>query len=211
VADVQAEEKTIRSGMLTVADEKPFHPVRDCLCGLVWDRKPRLDIVLPYYFGTPETPYVRAIGPRWFISGVARVMRPGIKADCCLVLEGPTGLKKSMAARIIGDPLDLVDLGWFTDEIAVLGTKDAGEQTVGIWIVELAELDAVRRSDDIERVKAFMSRATDRFRWSYGHHVEAFPRQCIFIATTEDDRWNHDPRGARRFWPTAASASILTP
>lgn len=57
-----------------------------------------------------------------------------------------------------------------------------------------------------------MSRQQERFRWSYGEYVQDFARQCIFIATTEEDDWNHDPLGARRFWParcTHIAADLL--
>jgi predicted P-loop ATPase len=47
------------------------------------------------------------------LSAVARVYRPGVKADCCLILEGPQGIKRSTALRTLaGD--------YFTDELAKL-------------------------------------------------------------------------------------------
>ena len=60
------------------------------------------------------------------ISGVARIYQPGCKADCALVLEGPQGIGKSTVLRNLSYP-------WFTDEIAAFGTKDASEQTIGVW------------------------------------------------------------------------------
>jgi predicted P-loop ATPase len=128
------------------------------------------------------------------ISAVARVYMPGCKADCALVLEGPQGIGKSTALRNLAQP-------WFTDEIAAFGTKDAAEQTIGVWIVELSELDAVTRAADIAHVKAFMSRQKDRFRMSYGHRVGEYPRQCVFAATSNSSTWNRDDTGGRRWWP----------
>jgi hypothetical protein len=81
------------------------------------------------------------------ISAVARIYTPGSKADCALVLEGPQGIGKSTVLRNISFP-------WFTDEVAAFGTKDASKQTIGIWIVELSELDAVTRAADVAHVKA---------------------------------------------------------
>jgi predicted P-loop ATPase len=54
---------------------------------------------------------------------------------------------------------------------------------------------------DLEKTKAFISRSTDRFRPPYGRHVIEVPRQSIFIGTTNDDNWNKDATGARRFNP----------
>ena len=50
------------------------------------------------YFHADDTPYVRAIGPRWLISSVARIYQPGCQVDHTLVLEGPQGRLKSQAA-----------------------------------------------------------------------------------------------------------------
>jgi len=50
---------------------------------------------------------------------------------------------------------------YFTDELADLGSKDAAMQIRGVWIIELSELDGLSHSE-VARIKAFMSRATDR-------------------------------------------------
>jgi predicted P-loop ATPase len=109
-------------------------------------------------------------------------------------LEGPQGIGKSTVLRNLSYP-------WFTDEIAPFGTKDASEQTIGVWIVELSELEAVTRAADVAHVKAFMSRQRDRFRVSYGRRVKEYPRQCVFAATSNSTTWNHDETGGRRWWP----------
>ena len=36
---------------------------------------------------------------------------------------------------------------WFTDELAEIGSKDAAQQMRGIWIIEIAELDAISRAE----------------------------------------------------------------
>jgi putative DNA primase/helicase len=177
----------------TVAREFPFHPIRDYLNGLVWDGIPRINDWLTLNLGVYPADYVRAIGAKWLIGGVARVLRPGCKNDTCLVLEGPQGLLKSTALRTLGDP-------WLTDEIADLGTKDAALQVRGVWIIELAELDAMGRSE-ASRTKAFMSRSTDRYRPPYGRHPIEVPRESIFAGTVNHDTYLKDETGGRRFWP----------
>jgi predicted P-loop ATPase len=117
----------------TVARDRTFHPVRDYLTALHWDGRPRLDAWLISYLGAPDIPYVRAIGPRWLMSAVARVFIPGAKADCALILEGPQGIRKSTALSVIAQP-------WFTDRLSDLGSKDAAMETNGVWIIEIAEL-----------------------------------------------------------------------
>jgi len=134
--------------------------VKAYLQGLLWDGVQRLDRWLATYLGVEDADYSRAVGSRWLISAVARIFQPGAKADCCLILEGPQGIRKSTALRTIAGE-------YFTDELADLGTKDAAMQTRGVWIIELSELDNLSHAE-VARIKAFMSRTTDRFRPPYG-------------------------------------------
>jgi predicted P-loop ATPase len=180
----------------TVARDATFHPVREYLGGLAWDGTPRLDHWIDTYLGAKATPYTCAIGPRWMISAVARVCRPGSQADCALILEGPQGIKKSTAlATLAGD--------WFTDGLSELGSKDAAMETRGVWIVELAELDSLSRAET-STVKAFISRRHDRFRPPYGKRIVDLPRQCVFAGTVNPEGgYLKDATGARRFWPVS--------
>jgi putative DNA primase/helicase len=193
-----------------IAARYGYHPVMDyfdSLGGLsrqtsIWDRKPRADTWLSYYLGVPDTRYVRAVGLRWLVSGVARIFEPGVKADCVLVLEGRTGIGKSTTFKILGGP-------FYSNDIKALSHKDAQEQIIGVWIMELDELDAVRRASDWTSVVSFVSRGTDRFRFSYGRRVLPYPRQCIFGGTTERDTWQPELVGIRRWWPVKCSAIDL--
>jgi predicted P-loop ATPase len=51
----------------------------------------------------------------------------------------------------------------YSDEIADLGSKDAAMQMRSAWAIEISELDAMSRAE-VGRIKAFLSRSTDRFR-----------------------------------------------
>jgi putative DNA primase/helicase len=177
----------------TVARDRQFHPVRTYLDSLHWDGQARLARWLATYLGVEDTEYSAAVGLRWTRSAVARIYRPGVKVDCCLILEGPQGGKKSTALKTLaGD--------WFTDEIADLGSKDSALQTRGVWVIEIAELDSMTRAE-VSRIKAFMSRATDRFRPPYGKQVIESPRQCVFAGSVNHSTYLRDETGGRRFWP----------
>ena len=179
----------------TAARDHPFHPIRTYLQGLEWDGVERVDRWLSSYLGAEDTEYSRAVGSRWLISAVARIFRPGAKADCCLILEGPQGIRKSTALRTLAGQ-------YFTDELADLGSKDAAMQTRGVWIIELSELDSLSHSE-VARIKAFMSRTTDRFRPPYGMRLVESPRQCVFAGTVNHSTYLRDETGGRRFWPVA--------
>ena len=146
------------------------------------------------YLGRRDTPLNRAIGSRWMISAVARIMQPGAKVDHMLILEGPQGTKKSSALKM------LAGADWFTDELAEIGSKDAAQQMRGIWIIEIAELDAISRAE-VSRIKAFLSRTTDRYRPPYERYVVEVPRQCVFAGSVNPDTYLRDETGNRRFWP----------
>ncbi|MCC6366335.1 MAG: hypothetical protein IT165_22690 [Bryobacterales bacterium] len=184
-----------------VARERLFHPVRAYLKDLTWDGTHRLQSWLPDYLGVDPSPYAAAVGSRWMISAVARVFEPGCKADCCLILEGEQGIRKSTALRALAQP-------WFTDEIADLGSKDAALQTRGVWVIEIAELDSMSRSD-IGKIKAFMSRMTDRFRPPYGKRPIDSPRQCVFAGSVNHGTYLRDETGGRRFWPVECKAAVI--
>jgi predicted P-loop ATPase len=127
------------------------------------------------------------------VAAVARIKRPGCKADYMVIFEGPQDAGKSTAIEVLFSP-------WFSDDLAELGTKDASMQVRCAWGIEIAELASMTRSE-IERVKAFITRKVDRFRPSYGRRVIEVPRQSIFIGSTNAESYLRDETGGRRFWP----------
>jgi len=177
-----------------VARELRIHPVRDWLDTLKWDGTPRLETWTSTYLGAEPSALHHTIGALWLISAVARIYRPGVKSDHMLILEGPQGARKSTAIKVLAGE------EWFTDELPELGSKDAALHMQGVWIVEIAELDAIGRAE-VSRIKAFLTRTTDRFRPPYGRYTVEVPRQCVFAGTVNPDTYLRDETGNRRFWP----------
>ncbi|MDC0003781.1 PriCT-2 domain-containing protein [Porticoccaceae bacterium] len=176
-----------------VSQDNSFHEVRDYLGTLKWDHKIRLDSWMAEYLGSELTPYTQLVGSMWLIAAVARVMRYPVKADCVLILEGSQGVGKSTTAAILGGD-------WFSDTHFHLGDKDGYQQMRGVWICELAELDSFNKAEST-RAKSFFSSNSDRYRPPYGRHVVEYPRQCVFIGTTNQDQYLKDVTGNRRYWP----------
>jgi predicted P-loop ATPase len=175
------------------------HPVRDYLDGLKWDGERRLETWPFTYLGAAydagkDAALISAFGAKWMISAVARVFRPGCKADCALILEGVQGAGKSTSVRVLCGP------DWYADQLSDIGNKDACQDLRGKWVIELAELKNVRGAE-VEKVKGFMSRAVDHYRPSYARRTVDIPRQCVFIGSTNEDAYLHDTTGNRRFWP----------
>ena len=196
-AEICAPKHVVADAVESVANENPFHPVRDWLNDLQWDGTSRLDHWLQTYCGVEDTAYSRAVAARYLISAVARVFQPGCKADCALILEGDQGIGKSTMLRVLFDP-------WFTDEIADLGSKDSAMQLAGVWCIEMAELDALRGAE-VSRIKAFLSRTNDRYRPPYGKRVVDIARQCVFAGSVNEAEYLRDATGGRRFWPVRCS------
>jgi predicted P-loop ATPase len=186
--------QTTHDAVQTLAEENRFHPVRDYLKSLKWDGEKRIESWLIDYLGAADTKFIRAVGKRWLISGVARIFQPGCQADHTLLLEGPQGIKKSTALRVLAGP------EWFTDHISDLDSKDSRMELHGKWIVELAELSAVRRSL-AEKVKSFLTATSDHFRLPYGRSIVDVERQNIFAGSINDETPFTDETGNRRFWP----------
>ena len=99
--DINANLGDVGRAVQAAARNNCFHPVREYLDQLVWDRTPRLDAWLVTYLHAEDTDYTRAIGPRWLISAVARIYQPSAQVDHMLVLEGPQGKLKSQALRAL--------------------------------------------------------------------------------------------------------------
>jgi predicted P-loop ATPase len=184
----------------TVAKDYSFHPIKDYLESLVWDGVERIANFAASYLGAEATQYHCAVSRCLFIAAVARITRPGCKADYVPILEGAQDRGKSTAIELLFTP-------WFSDDLAELGTKDAAMQVRVAWGIEIAELASMTRPE-IERVKAFITRKVDRFRPSYGRRVIEVPRQSVFIGSTNSDAYLKDETGGRRFWPIRCGGSI---
>lgn len=172
-----------------------FHPVRDYLTSLEWDKRPRADTLFIDYLGAQDTPYVRAVTRKALVAAVARIMEPGCKWDYMVVLVGPQGIGKSLILNKIGKQ-------WFSDSLTTVQGKEAYEQLQGAWIIEMGELAATRRAET-EAIKHFLTKREDIYRVAYGRQVSVFPRQCVFFGSTNDDTFLRDRTGNRRFWPVA--------
>lgn len=190
-----------------VSKRTHVHPVREYLESLEWDAVQRLPSWTVDYLGADDTVYNRAVGLRWMIAAVARILPsrtdgsggPGCRSDCVLILEGNQGLRKSTAIAV------LAGQDWFADDIGDLRNKDAMAGVNGRWIIELGELASLQKAD-VETVKAFLSKRKDYFRPAYGRlHVDR-PRQVTFAATTNSDAYQTDTTGLRRFWGLRCAA-----
>jgi hypothetical protein len=200
--DLAPKSHQIEAAIEVVCQRVRVDGVQDYLRALKWDGAPRLNAMGPTYFGTEDTAYTRAVFSKWMISAVARARDPGCKADHVLVLEGGQGIGKSTALRVLaGDR-------WFGDTMPAKLERDAHEYCIGPWIIELAELEHMRKSE-LNQLKAFITLQESDYRAAYGRRKQGHPRRCVFAATTNESAYLNDPTGARRWWPVTCSTINL--
>jgi predicted P-loop ATPase len=194
---------TVANCVPVAARDRLHHPVREFLNALVWDGKERVHNWAREYLGAVgDERYLCAIAPAFLISAVARIFKPGCQADHVLVLEAPQGWFKSSAVQALA-----MRDAWYCEKLPDIHSKDAMLQLGGRWIIELAELNAIRGSQ-LEAVKSFLTSRHDTFRPPYGRRSAQIPRQCVFIGTTNETEYLRDRTGNRRYWPVRCGRRI---
>jgi len=191
----------VEDALRLVLERNSFHPVRDYLSVLKWDKVNRVDKLFIDYLGVEDSPYARAVTRKSIVAAVARVFNPGCKFDYVLVTVGEEGIGKSTILKKLGRE-------WFSDSFTGVQGKEAFEQIQGVWVLEMAELAGLKKAE-IEQIKHFISKGDDRYRVAYGRRTENFPRQCVFFGTTNSRDFLKNISGNRRFWPL--DTFIVTP
>jgi hypothetical protein len=192
----------VQEGILKVARQNGFHPVREYLDALAWDGTSRLSDLLVGGFGAVgDRAFLADAATKFALGAIARIYDPGCQMDNMLVLTGHQGVGKSTGLRTLSN-------GWFADSPLPLGDKDSYLQLGGRWFYEISELDSFRKAENT-RIKAFISSRFDSFRPPFGRHVVERPRQTILVGTTNEDQFLNDPTGSRRFVPVRVTKVSL--
>ena len=185
-----------------VSSDNAFHPIKLYLESLTWDGVPRIDSFLVDYMGAEDDAYTREAFRKMLLAAVTRIYEPGRKFDTALVFYSEQGVGKSTLIQRLSK-------GWFNDSLTNLSGKESYEAIQFAWLVELAELSALRKSD-VEAVKNFISKREDTYRGAYARRVKTHKRQCVFFGSTNDDEFLKDATGNRRFFPVEVKRTRKT-
>ena len=197
---IEPARASLKLGLERVGAANSYHPVRDWLASLEWDRVARLnDLVGRWILPRDESNLSRTMGRKWMISAAARGVRPGVQVDSVLILCGAKGIGKSSFFRSLAWNPD-----WFSDSYLSIGSKDSDIALRGTWIRELAELEAIRKKDSAT-LKAWISRREDSYRPPYGYCEVTVPRGVVFCGSSNETAILGDV-GNRRFWPILVEA-----
>ena len=184
-----------------VAYDNQYNPVKEYLDTITaWDNIKRMDFFAEECLGSAnatglEKKMIRA----WFISAVARALKPGCKVDTALILVGAQGAKKTSAFSALADPWCISFGGRFND-------RDAKQIFHKHWIVEWGELESMKSKRDFNAVKDFLSCQEDAWVAKYERIVTSAPRAFVVVGTTNEEAFLDDPTGSRRFWPVRVGA-----
>jgi len=184
----------LKDAVLAYARKRSRNEVQDYIKSLEWDGTPRINKFLIDCFGAEDNQYTRYASKNLLIGLVARVFNQGCKLDTMVVLEGKQGKQKSTGLKtLVGDR-------WFAESYQDPENKDFYVCLQGKWLVEISELEAFNKADSTT-IKRMLSCSTDRFRAPYGDIAMDWPRQNVFVGTTNDAGYLKDTTGNRRFWP----------
>jgi len=179
-----------------IGNENRFDSLIADLEGLEWDGVHRLDTWLTDYLDAEDTQVNRMFGRKWMLGGVDRAYNPGCKNDYTLVFESDQGFGKQLFGVALAGGDDR-----FSDSLPIAGaSKEIMEQSVGVWLVEDAEMSSFNGRDN-GHIKAARTRRKDIARKAYGRFTSRQKRRFFTFGSTNDATYLSDPTGNRRYWP----------
>ena len=199
--DLELSTDKIASALELTKRERARNPVEEYIRAEEWDGAPRVETLLIRYLGAEDSELNRAMTRKWMAAAVARALEPGIKFDHVLMLAGSQGIGKSTFFATIGGK-------WFSDSFNfAAGDKDKYEALTGAWILEIGELNGLKRVD-AEAAKSFLTKTSDSFRPAYARKSETYPRHTVFAATTNEPNPLTGQDGNRRWWVVPVKGGV---
>jgi predicted P-loop ATPase len=198
--------KLVMSALRSQCVQTPRDLLQEWLAALnPWDGVERLTEWLCDHAGVPKTAYTMAVSRLLPVSMVARALHPGIQCRSVVIFEGPQDIGKSeLVKRLAGE-------AWYRIVDSTLEGKEAHMLMKGVWIVELAEMDVMLRTEE-SRVKSFVTMCNDEFVPKYANDPVKLARRTILVGTINpegDGSYLRDQTGATRYYPVRVGTIAL--
>lgn len=204
-------DTNVLQAMEFLARQNKYHEAREYMEALkgTWDGVPRMKMVVEAFGGqcvihaghsAKEVEWRTKINElfisqftKTMIATVARTFDPGCQMDTMLVLKSKQGTKKSSLFKT------LAPANKFTSGHIEFGSKDSRMIFQQNTWLEIAELSSFQKKET-GLIKAEITTRSDDYRLPYGRSTTRNPRWCVFVGSTNDDKFLRDPTGSRRFW-----------
>ena len=172
-------------GWKFLAGQSRVDPVIAWLDALKWDGRPRLDTMLHDTFGAEQDAMTAAACRLIVLGAVQRTFEPGCRLDESVVLfsQGEGVGKSALLQGLVPDDT------WYEGGATLsMNGKEWMEATGGTLIVELSEMVGVRRTRDVDALKARMTARDDgAHRAAYDRTAVPRPRRFVMVCTTNSD------------------------
>ena len=195
-----------------LVDHNRVDPFYEYVSSIKWDGVPRvrrwfIDGLGAYIPGVDKDTSDRIIEEAtqaWFVGTMGRSNGNSYKLEIVPVLIGDQGTYKSTYVSYTA--MSMVDEDWYNSTVASLkDPKFFFESIRGAKVVEWSESTQLKRAEDVELLKAFISQEKDTYRPSYARNSETYNRQFSCIMTSNEKTLFNDDTGNRRFIPMVCS------
>lgn len=187
-------------------------PFYEYVSSIKWDGVPRvrrwfIDGLGAYIPGVDKSTsdlIIEEATQAWFVGTMGRSNGNSYKLEIVPVLIGDQGTYKSTYVSYTA--MSMVEEDWYNSTVASLkDPKFFFESIRGAKVVEWSESTQLKRAEDVELLKAFISQEKDTYRPSYARNSETYNRQFSCIMTSNEKTLFNDDTGNRRFIPMVCS------
>lgn len=199
----KVSRQNVADALTLVERSNQFDPLKDLMLndpangGLPeWDGQKRVRTMLVDLLGAEDSKYLRHTWGAFMCGAFMRAIRPGWKVDLMPVLFGRQGVGKSTFCELLA-----IRPEWYLDGPRDLtDVANSAREMGGRLICEQSELANLRRQD-VEAIKAAITRERDVYIEKYQVTATERPRRAVLIGTTNTLGFLRDSTGNRRFLP----------
>jgi hypothetical protein len=182
----------IESAWIKEARSNLFHPIKDYLDALEWDKQDHIGNMTMHFSDVDNA--FPVFFRKWIIGAVAKVYQRA--QNPMLVLDGAQNIGKSYFARWLCSSR----AKFFIEAPIRPDNKDDLLQLATAWIWEVGEMGSTMRKADREALKHFLTMRDVTVRPPYGKYSMNKPALASFIGTLNNESgFLNDPTGSRRF------------